>query len=247
MLLFYPEPGLGNVTYKRGQVEWALWRAFTLARSPGDGPPPIFRTRIKRLLDLDRELDAGGLDAPPPCAFAFVAPSEGGSGIEAQYTPFDAFCLAIALDLLEVGFKQGEIVLLMRHLRDTLADWFDDLLKRPSLFDRQAHLAKHYPGLPSLERSGGRAPIADARVFLLLNRIEMTELMPLEGKPGRAVFLEPEVCEGVARLQQRLDALMPRHQRTVITTEITATAQAVATFLDAAPLVPRGRPRRQQA
>lgn len=239
---------MGNLTYKRGQVEWALWRAFTLARSPGEGPPPIFRTRIKRLLDLDRELDASGFGAKPPCTFAFVQPAEGGSGIEAQYAPFDAFCLAIALDLLDVGFKQGEIVFLMRHLRDTLADWFDDLLKRPSLIDRQAHLAKHHPDLPLLERSGGRAPIADARVFLLLNRIEMTELMPaVRCKPGGALFLEPEVCEGVARLQQRLDALMPRHRRTVIATEIATTAQAVAKFLDAAPLVPRGRPRRQRA
>ena len=48
---------MSNVTYRRGQVEWALWRAFTLARSPGEGPPPIFKTRIKRLLDLDRDLD----------------------------------------------------------------------------------------------------------------------------------------------------------------------------------------------
>lgn len=248
MLLFHPEPRLSNVTYKRGQVEWALWRAFTLARSPGDGPPPIFRTRIKRLLDLDRGLDAAGLGSSPPSPFAFVEPAEGGSGVEAQYTPFDAFCLAIALDLLEVGFKQGEIVLLMRHLRDMLAEWFDDLLKRPSLIDRQSHLAKHHPSLPALERSDGRTPIADARVFLILNRIEMTELMPaMQSRPGQAVFLEPEVCEGIARLQQRLDALMPHHRRTVITTEIATTAQAVATFLDAAPLVPRGRPRRQQA
>jgi hypothetical protein len=90
---------LSNITYKRGQVEWALWRAFTLARSPGDGPPPIFKTRIKRLLDLDRDLDAAAFGASPPCDFAFVAPAEGGSGVEAQYTAFDVFCLALALDL----------------------------------------------------------------------------------------------------------------------------------------------------
>jgi len=234
---------VSNVTYKRGQVEWALWRALTLARSPGDGAPPVFKGRIKRLLDLDRDLDVGDLAAPPPCEFAFVA--QGGSGVEAQYAPFDAFCLAIALDLLDVGFKQGEIVLLMRYLRDTLADWFDDLLTRPSLIDRQSHLAKHHPKLPALERGGGRAPIADARVFLILNRIEMTELWPaMDSKPGQAMFTEPEVCEGVARLHQRLDTLMPRHRRTVITIEIAWTAQAVASFLDVAPLVPRGRPRR---
>ena len=66
---------MSNLTYKRGQVEWALWRAFTMARSPDDGPPPIFKTRIKRLLDLDRDLDAATFGASPPCDFAFVAPA----------------------------------------------------------------------------------------------------------------------------------------------------------------------------
>jgi hypothetical protein len=239
--------GVSNVTYRRGQVEWALWRAFTLARSPGDGPPPIFKTRIKRLLDLDRDLDVSGFGAAPPSAFAFVEPSEGGSGTEAEYAAFDAFCLALALDLLDVGFKQGEIVYLMRHLRETLEDWYPDLLSRPSLIERQRHLAKHHLKLPRLERGGGKAPLADARVFLILNRIEMTEVLaPAQprGKASQPVFLEPEVCEGITKLTARLDDLMPLHRRTVITLEITAVAQAVRTFLDAAPLVPRGRPRR---
>ena len=238
---------MSNVTYRRGQVEWALWRAFTLARSPGDGPPPIFRTRIKRLLDLDRDLDASVFGAEPPCTFAFVEPSEGGSGIEAQYAAFDVFCLALALDLLDVGFKQGEIVYLMRYLREPLEDWFRDLLARPSLINRQRNLAKMHPKLPRLERGGGKAPLADARVFLILNRIEMTEVLapaPPRRKRSSAVFLEPVFCEGIAELQTRLDTLMPLHRRTVITLEITAVAQAVHTFLEAAPTVPRGRPRR---
>lgn len=85
-------------------------------------------------------------------------------------------------------------------------------------------------------------------MFRILNRIEMTELMPaVQSRPGQAVFVEPEVCEGIARLQQRLDALMPRHRHIVITAEIAMTEQTVATFLGTAPLVSRGRPRRQQA
>ncbi len=238
---------MSNITYRRGQVEWALWRAFTLARSPGDGPPPIFRTRIKRLLDLDRDLDVSVFGAEPPCAFAFAEPSEGGSGTEAQYAAFDVFCLALALDLLDVGFKQGEIVYLMRYLREPLEDWFRDLLARPSLINRQRNLAKMHPKLPRLERGGGKAPLADARVFLILNRIEMTEVLALAqpgGKASQPVFLEPAFCEGIAELQTRLDTLMPLHRRTVITLEITAVAQAVHTLLEAAPIVPRGRPRR---
>ena len=39
--------------YGRGQVEWALWCSFARARfNPGD-VPQIFRTRIKRLLEID--------------------------------------------------------------------------------------------------------------------------------------------------------------------------------------------------
>ena len=238
---------MSNASYRRGQVEWALWRAFTLARSPGNGPPPIFKTRIKRLLDLDRNLDVTGFGAAPPSAFAFVEPTEGGSGTEAQYAAFDAFCLALALDLLDVGFKQGEIVFLMRHLRETLEDWFPDLLSRPTLIDRQSHLAKHHPKLPRVERGGGKAPLADARVFLILNRIEMTEVLapiPTRGRTSQPVFLEPVICEGIAELTARLDDLMPQRRRTVVTLEITAVAQAIQTFLDAAPLVPRGRPPR---
>ena len=48
---------MSNLIYKRGQIEWALWRSFRPLGSRDDGPPPIFKTRIKRLLDLDRELD----------------------------------------------------------------------------------------------------------------------------------------------------------------------------------------------
>ena len=82
---------------------------------------------------------------------------------------------------------------------------------------------------------------------MILNRIEMTEVLALaqpRGKASQPVFLEPAFCEGIAELQTRLDTLMPLHRRTVITLEITAVAQAVHTFLEAAPTVPRGRPRR---
>jgi hypothetical protein len=229
---------VSNPTFKRGQVEWALWRAFTLYRTHADTPPPIFKTRIKRLLDLDRE---DGADR-----YAFVAPVDG-SGVESAYAPFDAFCLGLALDLLDVGFKQGEIVLVMRHLRPELETWFPKVLGYPSLIDRQNHLSNRHPDLPAIERGGGRAPLADARVFLILNRVELTEIFSARtggGKASPPVVLEPEFCRGTADLQGRLQKLMPLHRRTVIVVEITALAQAVAGFLDKAPLVPRGRPRR---
>lgn len=238
---------MSNQTYKRGQVEWALWRAFRPLGSRDDGPVPLFKTRIKRLLDLDREYSTPDLDVAGGSDFAFVAPVEGGSGVEAAYAPVDAFCLGIGLELLDTGFKQGEIVVLMRHLRADLEHWFPTLLSRPSLLDRQNHLARNHPNLPVIERPRG-APLADARVFMVLNRIELTEVLsvsPAMPKPNQAVFREPVFSEGMSGLAQDLARLMPLHQRTAIVLEVTLLAQAVTAFLDAAPLTVRGRPRRR--
>ena len=210
---------VSNLTYKRGQIEWALWRSFRPLGSRDDGPPPIFKTRIKRLLDLDRDLDVTQFASKPPSDFAFVTSFDGGSGVEAAYAPADVFALALALDLLDVGFKQGEIVFVMRHLREVLDDWYPDLIKRPSLNDRQKRLAVHHPKLPRYEPGSGKAALADARVFLVLNRIEITEVLAAAGaktRPGQALFLQPEVCEGLAALDVRLHDVMPLRRRTVI-------------------------------
>ena len=226
-------------TYKRGQVEWALWRAFTLGRSPGNGPPQIFKTRIKRLLDLDREFDADKEELRPPSEYAFVSSAAGGSGIEVAYAPFDAFCLGLALDLLDVGFKQGEIVFVMRYLRPELETWFPKLVAAPSLIDRQTNIARQHPKLPTTKR--GR--VADARVFVVLNRVEVSEVFSgLRAKAGKPVFLSPEFCSGVGKLAKYLDDLLPLHRRTVMVLEIAAIAQAVSEFLQIAPFNPRGRP-----
>ena len=239
---------LSNLTYQRGQIEWALWRSFRPMGSRDDGPSPVFKTRIKRLLDLDRDLDVSGLAVKPPTDYAFVPSSPGGSGFEAGYAASDVFALAIALDLLNIGFKQGEIVFVMRWLREVLDDWYPDLIARPSLMDRQKRLASHFPKLPRYEPGNGRVALADARVFLILNRIEITEVMASAiptSKPSKAEFLEPEVFEGLMALNARLHHLMPLHRRSVIVIEMTAVAQAVALFLSEAPIVPRGRPRHE--
>jgi hypothetical protein len=96
-------------TCGRGQVEWVLWCSFVRARfNPGQSPR-VFRTRVKRLLDIDRHLDLTGAEVPPEASYAFAAPPAI-EGAEAEYLAVDAFCLAIALDLLDAGFKQSEVV-----------------------------------------------------------------------------------------------------------------------------------------
>ena len=58
------------------------------------------------------------------------------------------------------------------------------------------------------------------------------------------VILEPIYCEGIEALKKQLHDLMPNRRRAVTILELTASAQAVATFMKEAPVIPRGRPKK---
>ena len=229
-------------TYGRGQVEWALWRSFARASFNTGDVPRVFRTRVKRLLDIDRDLDLTGAEAPPEADYAFVAPPAMAGG-EAEYGAVDAFCLAIALDLLDSGFKQSEVVCLMQYLRPALEGCFPALLERPSLIDRHRRRAEDYSHLPSYEHRERRC--ADPRLFVILRKVELTEILPasLQGRAPGPVILDPVFCEGVEALGTELHEIMPDRRRAVTVLELTATAQAVQASLAEAPAIRRGRPK----
>jgi hypothetical protein len=226
-------------TYGRGQVEWALWCSFTGKRTPTKDVPQIFRTRIKRLLDIDRELDLSDAEVPPEADYAFAPPRSAESG-ESAYTAIDAFGLAIALDFLDAGFKQAEVVYLMRYLRPELERRFPGLLKLPSITSRQRHGMQ--AGLPSYKENG--RSYADARLFIIIQKLELTEIMPVTSSRRHAVpvILEPVFCKGVTALSKKLNDIMPNQRRTLTLQEVTANAQSVQEFLEAAPDIRRGRP-----
>ena len=235
---------MDETTYGRGQVEWALWRSFTIGRSStGNEVPRIFRTRIKRLLEIDRDLDLSGAEVPPEASYAFAPPPSDQSG-DTAYRSVDAFCLAIALDLLDAGFKQAEVVFLMRYLRPDLESRFADLLTPPSLISRQRARAKDYPHLPTYKENGQL--YADKRLFLVLQKVEMTEIISTVERPRYRfpVILEPIFCEGMETLTEALHDLMPNRRRAVTVLELAANAQAIAAFLNEAPAIPRGRPKK---
>ncbi len=183
------------------------------------------------LFDLSRE-----------ASYAFAVPPAI-EGAEAEYLAVDAFCLAIALDLLNAGFKQSEVVFLMRYLRPKLERRFAALLKPPSLIGRQRYRARDYPNFPYYEDSGQR--YADRRLFVLLEKVELTEITPASsrGQPHTPVVLEPVFCEGAKALSNELHETMPDHRRAVIVLELAATAQSVQAWLAEAPVIRRGRPK----
>lgn len=194
-----------DVTFKRNQVEEAVWRYMSRDRA-GAAPPPIFRTRIKRLLEIDRAV-------PPATAaggMAFAAAPPAGRGNEAGFTAFDSFCLTLGLLLLNAGFKQREIVDLLRHIRPDLAAAWQRLQRAPAA-PRQRIAAEDRPDAPTY-REGG-VLLADTDVYLLLDRVETTEILPghaaghtAGGAPREPVVLVPLLLHGGEQLAATLRA-----------------------------------------
>jgi len=224
--------------YRRGQVEWALWRFSTLDLPGGDEPLSAFRARVKHLLQLDR---SGALFAStefcPPVAHALSWGQSLKTGIDAYFSAFDAFCLAIALDLLRAGFKQSEVLLLIGHLRPRLGKPFADILENPPAFRSRLRLANR----PEPKDEGGD----DRRVFLVIQRVECSEAFPAFTTTGKqnpgAIFREPLFCLGIQELGAELGKMDHLFRRAIVL-EIAHMAARVAEFLDQAPYVKRGRP-----
>jgi hypothetical protein len=86
-------------SYKRGQVNSALWFAFSGAR--GGKVPKPFARRLSKFSEL-------GLSPTP------------GSGFDLEFTLRDVIELAIALDLQDVGLNQLEIVRWLLRYREVL-------------------------------------------------------------------------------------------------------------------------------
>ncbi len=231
--------------YKRSQVEAALWQALYVASHPAPvHPPVVFLTRVRRLLDLDRESP----DEAPSRAFTAAAPE--GRGVEWPFTAFDTFCLALALELLNRGFKAGEVVYLLRWVRrdlEPLHAWI--LADPPAIQDGrlargEAGRAEH-PSRPAAPRSDH---VADFTVFLIIESIEIDELVPTFSavrRPGEPLILHPTICRGRQALYDEIDR-RGLGFRSAMVVEVAALAALTAWWLPRIPAVPRG-PRRRVA
>jgi hypothetical protein len=228
-----------NKIFRRGQLETAAWRF--LAGSCGVNYPPnsSFRARIKRVLNLDREGLSGnsGVVSETPYAFSSFEPE--GKGTEAAYTHFDAVCLTIALELLDCGFKQSEVVFLLRHIRKNLEKVYLLIMKTPPN-PRQKCSIEEYPDSPTFEEKNFL--YADLRVFMLIERVELTDIYkpgPDRGKTTPSIPV-PVICYGIEQLQEELQK-MNFDFRKVLIMEIAEMSVMLLNELKKAPLVRRGR------
>jgi hypothetical protein len=131
--------------YKRNQVEEAI--SNLLERSPE--PTTELRTRIKRLLELDR--GTGGVapsDKSDLPRYAFYSADAPGSGTENWFSGYEAFALFTALRLMAHGWRLSFAVRVLRHVRPKLEkEHARTLAQDPvSLFDWEAIKRKARPG-----------------------------------------------------------------------------------------------------
>jgi hypothetical protein len=236
-----PGSDIASQTYKRNQVEWALWRTHLRMGHRGEEPTARFRTRIKRLLEIDRaEPYREGQEVPGP-AFAFSDERTEGRGRDVQFTAFDAFCLTIGLDFLNLGLPQADVVFLIRNIREVLRETFHrDLAKGPRRDARELLAPEHYPDLATYMLDG--IEYADPSVYLMIRRIELVETLPepsIESLSGMPVFLKPAICHGAEALAKELrDLRFKGHSCLVV--EIGSSASTVIAFLKQAPSRTRG-------
>jgi hypothetical protein len=228
------QPSTPTNIYRRGQVEWALWQLSTLDRPASEEPTPVFRNRIKRLLEIDRaRLAKAGKKGKGPLAFSQDKPE--GTGVDVAFSAYDAFILALGLDLLRMGFVQSEVVMLMNFLRLRLEQPFKQVLQNPPNPNRRSSTGKRHPIEPE----------QDHRIFLVLERVELSEEFPALHQKGRGgdnpFYREPTICRGLERLGKELDRMDQVFRRALVL-DLAHTAVNVSRFLAEAPDIKRGRP-----
>jgi hypothetical protein len=129
--------------YKRNQVEEAISH---LLEPNSLQPTQGLRTKVKRLLEADRALQAAaGADSG---SFAFFSAEPPGRGVEIWFSSYEAFALLTGLRLMAHGWPQGQTVSVMRDVRSALEEEHRRiLLHNPNwLFDQEAIWKNARPG-----------------------------------------------------------------------------------------------------
>lgn len=205
--------------FQRGQVDESLWALF---RPDQSSPSALFLGRIKKLIDVDRKAEVlAGASSARSAAHAFHGRPPRGQGYEAEFSAFDAFCIAIALDLLDLGFKQAEIVFLLRHIRADLERNFAEILDDPP--------------------AGRMKQDRDKRLFMAVGKVELVERA---GSPSSTpLILKPQFARGLEGASALVDRL-GYGDRKAILLEIGNTAVVLCNALAETPPRPKGRPRK---
>ena len=118
-------------TFKRNQIEEAI--AQLVGRS-NRAPGKELRTRIKRLLDVDRALGRDVRSSDPEEAnYAFFSDEAPGKGSEVEFSEYEAFAILLGLRFLEHDWSQGFAVQLLRRFRPKIEGRHGSIAEEPPL------------------------------------------------------------------------------------------------------------------
>jgi hypothetical protein len=170
------------LAFKRNQVEEAISRVFG---EPSAEPSSALRTRIKRLLDLDRGLGKNSRATDPAQAcYAFYSSESPGRGADVLFSDYEAFALMLGLQMLNHNWPQTFAVeTLRRHRRDLEARHTKILkLDREKLFDSTQIKANAKPGTLAYNTT--------SPVFLLIWSDNKYAKDPAAAPPSAGIFDE---------------------------------------------------------
>ena len=204
-----------RLLYKRNQVVEAI---ALLLQHGSTRLDPELRSRVKRLLEIDRGRGRNRRSRDPEEAhFAFYSADVPGRGHENFFTAFETFALLTGLRLLAHGWPQGTVVGLLRRLRPELEMHHARILRQPLsiLSDEQQQVAAR-PGDPVvanldplfvviISEQGRRR---SRSVALCRGQREVFELYHKFG-PGYA-FTLTEVATSIHELSSALANTQPR-------------------------------------
>lgn len=224
---------MAQETYKRNQVEEALWAVFATRYGGAKEVPSAFVTRTKRLLEIDRiePVSRGS-------TYAFSEGPTGGKGSDSAFTGLNCTCLAIGLEMLDLGFKQREIVLFLRAHQQTIREEIDYMFM----------LGEGHPG-----RRKGHAGTAtrrndphDARLFMIVRKLELPNTATKAAETRKAVSnvaQKPLFAHGLKELAEKLDRLTKSGEayRSSIILEIGTLIEALLVHLAQSTAKKRGR------
>ena len=134
------------MSYKRNQIEEAITRIVV----PNcEEPPSELRTRIKRLLDLDRSIGRKPRSKDAEEAnFGFFSEEAPGTGADIMFSEYNAFAQLNGLRIMAHGWPQSFAVSIMRRVRRDLEREHARILRQDpgKLFDWEAIRARARPG-----------------------------------------------------------------------------------------------------
>jgi hypothetical protein len=236
-------------SFRRGQVTWALWQTFSRhnAADPRRAAiPQAFATRVRKMQE-----------------FGVPLPREerpGRAGVDAQYTPYQAFEIGVGLDLQDNGLNQAEIGFFLRSIRPELRGVYDRIMASPPV-PHGRFLARDRPASPPAVHVEGADPQglgdprrreqADTAVFMCFRYVAVEEAWNTpafdasdwEGRGRHPFFLRPTFHYGLRSLMEQMERLavsVGDRIRTVV--ELGNLAVVLLGNLRRAPPIRRGRP-----